>query len=95
MIHKQVLVAAAVLGMAVPTVGFAQGLVGGAERGADRGADVAGPVGAVVGGAVGAATGTVNGALGIGPRSAAPCGSRTVTRSNADGDTVSRTDSNC
>ena len=92
---KRVLVAAAVLGMAAPTITVAQGLVGGAERGADRGADAAGPVGAVVGGAVGAATGTVNGALGIGPRAAAPCGSRTVTRQDADGNTVSRTDSNC
>ena len=93
MTFKHVLVAAAVLGMATPA--FAQGLVGGAENGADRGAAAAGPVGAVVGGAVGAATGTVDGALGIGPREAAPCGSRTVTRRDADGNSVSRTDSNC
>ena len=94
MSFKQILVAAAVLGMTAPTVTYAQGLVGGAAEGADRGANAAGPVGAVVGGAVGGAVGTVNGALGLGPRSA-PCGSRTVTRSNGDGDTVSRTDSNC
>lgn len=95
MAFKHILVAAAVLGTAAPGFAFAQGLVGGAAEGADRGAAAAGPVGAVVGGAVGAATGTVNGALGIGSRAAAPCGSRTVTRSNAEGDSVSRTDSNC
>ena len=92
---KHILVAATVFGIAAPSMASAQGLVGGAERGADRGAEAAGPVGAVVGGAVGGAVGTVNGALGVGPRAVAPCGSRTVTRSNADGDTVSRTDSNC
>ena len=95
MTFKRILVAAAVLGMAAPTVSFAQGLVGGAENGADRGAAAAGPVGAVVGGAVGGAVGTVNGALGLGGRAAAPCGSRTVTRQDADGNSVTRTDSNC
>ena len=95
MAFNKILVAAAVLGMAAPTVTFAQGLVGGAADGADRGAAAAGPVGAVVGGAVGGAVGTVNGALGVGGRAVAPCGSRTVTRSNADGDSESRTDSNC
>ena len=95
MSFKHALVAAAVLGMTAPTLTLAQGLVGGAAEGADRGADAAGPAGAVVGGAVGAATGTVNGALGIGPRAAPPCGSRTVTRQNSEGDSVSRTDSNC
>ncbi len=95
MSFKHVLVATAVLGMAVPTLVSAQGLVGGAQDGADRGASEAGPVGAVVGGAVGAATGTVNGALGIGPRERAPCGTRSTTRTNADGESVTRTDSNC
>ena len=95
MTFKHVLVTASILGLAAPSMAMAQGLVGGAAEGADRGAATAGPVGAVVGGAVGAATGTVNGALGIGPRAAPPCGSRTVTRSNAEGDSVSRTDSNC
>ena len=95
MTFNKILVAAAVLGMAAPSASFAQGLVGGAADGADRGAAAAGPVGAVVGGAVGGAVGTVNGALGVGGRAVAPCGSRTVTRSNADGDSVSRTDSNC
>lgn len=93
MSFKYVLVAAAVLGMTAPA--FAQGLVGGAENGADRGAAAAGPVGAVVGGAVGAATGTVNGALGIGPRAVAPCGTRSVTRSNGEGDSVTHSESNC
>ena len=95
MAFKQILVAAAVLGIAAPTVSFAQGLVGGAADGADRGAAAAGPVGAVVGGAVGAATGTVGGVLGVGGRAVAPCGSRTVTRQDADGNAESRTDSNC
>ncbi len=95
MAFKTILVAAAVLGMAAPSVTYAQGLVGGAADGADRGAATAGPVGAVVGGAVGGAVGTVNGALGVGGRAAAPCGSRTVTRQDADGNSVSRTDSNC
>jgi uncharacterized protein YcfJ len=51
--------------LAVPQLGHAQGLIGGAERGSREGDRAAGPVGAVVGGAVGAGVGAVNGALGI------------------------------
>jgi len=51
--------------LAIPQLGHAQGLVGGAERGSREGERAAGPVGAVVGGAVGAGVGAVNGVLGI------------------------------
>ena len=54
---------------AVPHLGHAQGIVGGAQEGAYQGGRAAGPVGAVVGGAVGAgvggAVGAVDGVLGI------------------------------
>lgn len=55
--------------LAMPHLGHAQGIVGGAQEGAREGGRAAGPVGAVVGGAVGAgvggAVGAVDGALGI------------------------------
>jgi hypothetical protein len=51
--------------LAIPHIGHAQGLIGGAEQGSREGGRAAGPVGAVVGGAVGAGVGAVNGALGI------------------------------
>ena len=55
--------------LAIPHLGHAQGIVGGAQEGAREGGRAAGPVGAVVGGAVGAgvggAVGAVNGVLGI------------------------------
>jgi hypothetical protein len=55
--------------LAVPHLGHAQGIVGGAEQGSREGGRAAGPVGAVVGGAVGAgvggAMGAVDGVLGI------------------------------
>ena len=55
--------------LAMPHLGHAQGIVGGAQEGAREGGRAAGPVGAVVGGAVGAgvggAVGAVNGVLGI------------------------------
>ncbi len=78
----------------LPSCAMAQGLVGGAEQGARRGEIEAGSVGAVVGGAVGAASGTVNGVLGVGGRDPG-CASRTVTRTDAAGnsETVRRT--NC
>jgi len=56
------------IGMLLPLVADAQGVVGGAQNGADEGNRQAGPVGAVVGGAVGAVTGGVNGLLGIDQR---------------------------
>ena len=68
---KSYLAAAAIaLGLlAVPHIGHAQGIVGGAQEGAREGNRAAGPVGAVVGGAVGAgvggAVGAVDGVLGI------------------------------
>lgn len=91
---KYAVIAAAMIGVGVPTASFAQGLVGGAAQGADAGAAAAGPVGAVVGGAVGAATGTVNGVLGVGP-TVAPCGTRTTRRENAEGDSETTQTSNC
>jgi hypothetical protein len=55
--------------LAIPHLGHAQGVVGGAHEGYREGGRVAGPVGAVVGGAVGAgvggAVGAVDGVLGI------------------------------
>jgi hypothetical protein len=54
---------------AMPSIGHAQGIVGGAEQGSREGNRAAGPVGAVVGGAIGAgvggAVGAVDGVLGI------------------------------
>ena len=62
--------AAIALGLlAIPHLGHAQGIIGGAQEGAREGNRAAGPVGAVVGGAVGAgvggAVGAVDGVLGI------------------------------
>jgi hypothetical protein len=55
--------------LAIPQFGHAQGIVRGAQEGAYEGNRVAGPVGGVVGGAVGAgvggAVGAVDGVLGI------------------------------
>jgi hypothetical protein len=55
--------------LAIPQIGYAQGIVRGAQQGAYEGDRVAGPVGGVVGGAVGAgvggAVGAVDGVLGI------------------------------
>ena len=68
------LVAAAAMAfavLAIPHLGHAQGIVGGAEQGSREGGRAAGPVGAVVGGAIGAgvggAVGAVDGVLGIRP----------------------------
>lgn len=89
-IKYAVIIAAAAL--ALPSYAMAQGTIRGAEEGADQGAAAAGPVGGVVGGAVGAATGTVGGILGTGGQ---PCGSRSVTRTDPDGNSETRTSSNC
>lgn len=62
------LIAAMALGLSLPAVVQAQGLVRGAQEGADDGRAAGGPIGAIVGGAIGAATGTVNGILGIDDR---------------------------
>jgi hypothetical protein len=55
--------------LAIPHIGHAQGIIGGAEEGSREGGRAAGPVGAVVGGAVGAgvggAVGAVDGVLGL------------------------------
>jgi hypothetical protein len=55
--------------LAIPQIGFAQGIVRGAQEGGYEGNRVAGPIGGVVGEAVGAgvggAVGAVDGALGI------------------------------
>ncbi len=81
------------LALAIPSVGFAQGTIGGAERGADEGGAAAGPVGAVVGGAVGAATGTVGGILGVPADDG--CRTKTVTREDAYGNSETVRRSNC
>jgi hypothetical protein len=61
--------ALALAAAAIPSIGHAQGIVGGAEQGSREGGRAAGPVGAVVGGAIGAgvggAVGAVDGVLGI------------------------------
>ena len=49
--------------LAIPHLGHAQGIIGGAQEGSREGGRAAGPVGAVVGGAVGAGVG---GAVGAG-----------------------------
>jgi hypothetical protein len=63
------LAAAALILLAMPHIGHAQGIVRGAQEGAYEGNRVAGPVGGVVGGAVGAgvggAVGAVKGVFGI------------------------------
>ena len=58
--------AAAAIGLAllaIPDIGYAQGIVRGAQEGAYEGSRVAGPVGGVVGGAVGAGVGGAMGAV--------------------------------
>lgn len=66
---KLALIAAALALLAIPSLGHAQGLVGGARDGSREGNRIAGPVGGVVGGAIGAgvggAVGGVRGVLGI------------------------------
>jgi hypothetical protein len=63
------LVAGVLALLAIPHLGHAQGIIGGAQEGSREGGRAAGPVGAVVGGAVGAgvggAVGAVDGVLGI------------------------------
>ncbi len=81
------------IAVAMPSFGYAQGTIPGAERGARDGGDAAGPVGAVVGGAVGAATGTVGGVLGV--RGDAGCESKTVHRENSDGESETVRRTNC
>jgi hypothetical protein len=69
-LRLQLAAAATAIGLlAMPHLGHAQGIVGGAQEGSREGGRAAGPVGAVVGGAVGAgvggALGAVDGVLGI------------------------------
>ena len=49
--------------VALPTIGHAQGIIGGAERGSREGHRAAGPIGGVVGGAIGAGVGGAVGAV--------------------------------
>jgi hypothetical protein len=49
--------------LAIPPLGHAQGIVGGAREGSYEGNRIAGPVGGVVGGAVGAGVGGAMGAV--------------------------------
>jgi hypothetical protein len=64
--------ALALMLVAIPQIGYTQGIVRGAQQGAYEGDRVAGPVGGLVGEAVGAgvggAVGAVDGALGIADR---------------------------
>ena len=94
---KHAMIAAGLV-LAVPSLAYAQGTVGGAIDGANAGSRAAGPVGGVVGGAVGAATGTVNGVLGV-PGAVlggnGGCDTHTVTREAPDGSTESVRRSNC
>jgi hypothetical protein len=86
----------------LPTLAFADGngAVTGAAGGAVAGAVVGGPVGAAVGGAAG---GIIGGATsGPGPvvvapppGASVPCSSRTVTRSDSDGNSVTHQTTNC
>lgn len=66
---KLALVAAVLALLAIPSLGHAQGIVGGARDGSREGNRIAGPVGGLVGGALGAgvggAVGGVRGVLGI------------------------------
>src|SRR5262249_36309094 len=59
-LRRRAYVTAAALALAlaaIPSIGHAQGIIGGAERGSREGDRAAGPVGAVVGGAIGAGVG--------------------------------------
>lgn len=49
--------------VALPAIGHAQGIIGGAERGSREGHRAAGPIGGVVGGAIGAGVGGVVGGV--------------------------------
>jgi hypothetical protein len=60
---KLALVAAVLALLSIPTLGHAQGIVGGARDGSREGNRVAGPVGGVVGGAIGAGVGGVVGGV--------------------------------
>lgn len=66
---KLALVAGVLALLAIPHVGHAQGIVGGARDGSREGNRAAGPIGGLVGGAIGAgvggAVGGVKGVLGI------------------------------
>jgi hypothetical protein len=88
----------------LPTLAFADGngAVTGAAGGAVAGAVVGGPVGAAVGGAAGgivggAASGPDRGPVVVtpAPDSAAPCSSRSVTRTDSEGNSETRQATNC
>ncbi len=97
MSFKHAIIAAGLV-LAVPSLSYAQGTIGGAQDGAAAGDRAAGPIGGVVGGAVGAATGTVNGVLGV-PGAVlgggGGCDTHTVTREAPDGSTETVRRSNC
>ena len=89
----------------LPAVALADGngAVTGAAGGAIAGAVVGGPVGAAVGGAAG---GIIGGAasgprrpgpvvVGPPPGPAAPCSSRSVTRTDSEGNSVTHRETNC
>jgi hypothetical protein len=90
---------------ALPTLAFADGdgALTGAAGGAVAGAVVGGPVGAAVGGAAGGIIGgAASGPPGPGPvvvapapESVAPCSTRTTTRSDAAGNSVTHQTTNC
>jgi hypothetical protein len=87
----------------LPTLAFADGngAVTGAAGGAVAGAVVGGPVGAAVGGAAGGIVGGAASGPGPGPvvvappQGPAPCSSRSVTRSDSEGNSVTHQATNC
>ena len=88
----------------LPTLALADGngAVTGAAGGAVAGAVVGGPVGAAVGGAAGGIIGGVTSGPGPGPvvvapplGPAVPCSSRTVTRSDSAGNSLTHQMTNC
>jgi Protein of unknown function (DUF1236) len=68
MIRRLIGIAALAATVALPVVGYAQGVPGGIERGSRDGERAAGPVGAVVGGVIGGVVGGVAGVLGVDQR---------------------------
>lgn len=87
---------------ALPTLALADGngAVTGAAGGAVAGAVVGGPVGAAVGGAAGgivggSASGHDHRPVVVAPVPAAPCSSRSVTRTDSEGNSVTHRATNC
>jgi hypothetical protein len=87
---------------ALPTIALADGngALTGAAGGAVAGAVVGGPIGAAVGGVAGGVIGgTASGpgtvVVAPGPVQEGPCNTRTTTRSDSDGNSVTHQTTNC